>query len=196
MRQTTVARVYAETLFDLAKGREAVDRTAGEVQVLQEALRASRLRRFLESPRVAGEEKKQVLRRSLGGRLSEETLRFLELVLEKGRGDLLDEILSEFGVLADKLRNRQTLEVASAVPLPDPLRERLRETFARATGSEILLHERLDPSLVAGIVVQLGDSRIDGSVRTRLENLRERMRRAVAEHAQPSRSAGAPGAAP
>lgn len=177
MRQTAAARVYAETLFQVARRRDAVDRVAAEAEALREALAAPRLRSFLATPRLPAEEKKRVLRESLRELLSEETLRFLELVIDRERQDLLDEILTEFGVLVGELRNQQVLEVASAVPLEAGLRERLRETFARTTGREIVLRESVDPSLVAGLVVQLGDTRIDGSVRTRLENLRESMLR-------------------
>jgi len=176
MRETTVARVYAETLLEVARDRRAVDRIAGEVEALRGVLEQGPiLRRFLESPRIAIDEKKSVLRGTLADRLSEETLRFLELVVEKRREALLDEILNEFGALVDELHNRRKLEVSSATPLPDDLRDRLREVFATASGSEIVLEERVDPRLLGGLIVQLGDLRIDGSLRTRLESLRHRM---------------------
>jgi F-type H+-transporting ATPase subunit delta len=79
--------------------------------------------------------------------------------------------------------------VAAAIPLDEPLRERVRETFARATGRRIVLHERVDPALKGGMVVQLGDTRIDGSVRARLEDLRARMLEAA--RAMPAQAPGA-----
>ena len=178
MRESTVARIYAETLFEVAREQGDVESVAAEVETLRQALRsAPELRRFLESPRIELEEKKAALRRALGGRLAPQTIRFLELVLDRERQEILSEIFDEFGDLIAELRNQQVLRVASAVPLDEALRERLRETFARATGKTIVLEERVDPALMGGVVVQLGDTRIDGSLRTRLENLRERMRR-------------------
>jgi F-type H+-transporting ATPase subunit delta len=179
-RESSVARIYAETLLQLARDRNAVERTAAEVAALRQALQqAPDLRLFLETPRISEHEKKAVLRRTLSGMLSEETLRFVEVVLERGRQHLLPVILEGFEALAEEFGNRQTMEVTSAVPLPGPVRERLRDIFARLTGRVIVLQERLDPSLLGGVVVQLGDIRIDGSIRSRLDQLRERMLRAT-----------------
>lgn len=172
----TAARVYAETLLALAREQNALDRVAEEVEILRVALRKTpRLSAFLASPRIEAAEKRAALRSALGNRFSEQTLRFLEVVIERDRQELLPEILETFAARVAELRNQQVLEVASAVPLDDPLRQRVCETFARATGRRIVLRERVDPALQGGIVVQIGDTRIDGSLRARLEDLRGRM---------------------
>lgn len=181
MRETTIARVYAETLLQVAQEHGAAERIATEAEALAELFReAPFLRSFLDSPRVAADEKRAVLRRALEGRVAPELVRFLEVVVERERQDLLDAILREFAGLMEQLRNQQELMVVSAVPLDDSLRERLRRTFEHATGRTIVLAERVDPALVGGMLVQIGDTRIDGSLRSRLENLRERMRGAAA----------------
>jgi F-type H+-transporting ATPase subunit delta len=173
-----VARVYAETLLGAARERGALDRTAEEVDALRAVLRSTpRLADFLRSPRVPLDEKRGVLRRTLGERISAQTLRFLELVLERRRQDVLGDILDVFADRVRQLRNEEIVRVRSAVPLEAGLRRRLAEAFARATGRRILLEEEVDPELLGGIVVQVGDRRIDGSLRARLENLRDRMRR-------------------
>ena len=178
MRETAVARVYAETLLETAQDRGVVDSVAAEAEALREALDDTpRLREFLASPRLSPGEKKGVLRAALRDRFSEVLLRFLGVVIERGRQELLDDILAEFRSLVEEARQQQALDVTSAVPLADALRGRLRETFARVTGRHILLRETVDPRLLGGLVVQLGDTRIDGSLRTRLDNLRERMLR-------------------
>lgn len=178
MRETTVARVYADTLLEVARERGQLDRIAEEVEALGRAFGESpRLRQFLASPSIAPEDKKAALGSALQGRFSAETQRFLELVVERRRQDLLETIFAEFGGRVAELRRQQPVAVVSAAPLSEALRERLRETLARATGREIVLEERVDPGLLGGLVVQLGDRRIDGSLRTRLDTLRERMRR-------------------
>ncbi len=172
----TAARVYAETLLALAREQNALDRVAEEVEILRVVLRTTpRLSAFLASPRIEAAEKRAALRSALGNRFSEQILRFLEVVIERDRQELLPEILETFAARVAELRNQQVLEVASAVPLDDPLRQRVSETFARATGRRIVLRERVDPALQGGIVVQIGDTRIDGSLRARLESLRGRM---------------------
>jgi F-type H+-transporting ATPase subunit delta len=176
----TVIRVYAETLLEIAREQDQLDRIVEEIGIVRGLLRdAPRFHAFFSSPRIEASDKKGVLRAALGNRLSEETLRFLELVIDRDRQDLLDEILDEFGRRVSELRNQQVLEVASAVPLDEDLRGRLRQTFARATGREIVLEESVDPSLLGGVVVQMGDTRIDGSVQARLQSLRERMLQAA-----------------
>jgi F-type H+-transporting ATPase subunit delta len=178
VRETTVARVYADTLLEVARERGQLDRIAEEVEALGRAFGESpRLRQFLRSPSVTPEDKKAALGSALQGRFSAETQRFLELVVERRRQGLLETIFTEFGARVAELRRQQPVAVVSAAPLSEALRERLRETLARATGREIVLEERVDPGLLGGLVVQLGDRRIDGSLRTRLDTLRERMRR-------------------
>ncbi len=173
-----ISRVYAGTLLDLAREAGRVDRVAAEVEALRAAWEAHpSLRAFLGSPRVEARQKKRALRDALGERLDELTLRFVELLVERERQDLLGEVLAEFAAQVGELRNQSVLEVTSATPLSEALRERVRQAFARATGREIVLRESVDAALVGGIVAQLGDTRIDGSLRTRLENLRERMLR-------------------
>jgi F-type H+-transporting ATPase subunit delta len=173
---TAAARIYAETLLELALDKNALDRMAGEVEILRAALRETpHLRAFLTSPRIEAAKKRAALRAALRDRLSEETLRFLEVVIDRDRQELLPEILQAFAARVSELRNEQLLEVASAIPLDEPLRERVRETFARATGRRIVLRERVDPELMGGMVAQIDDTRIDGSVRARLEGLRTRM---------------------
>ncbi len=185
----TAVRVYAETLLAIAREQDALDRVAEEVEILREALRDTpRLSVFLASPRIGAGQKRSALRAALGNRISEQTLRFLEVVIDRDRQELLPEILEAFAARVGELRNQQVLEVASAVPLDDPLRQRVRETFARATGRRIVLRERVDPALQGGMVVQIGDTRIDGSMRARLESLRARMLEAAR-----ASSVGAPG---
>ena len=170
------ARIYAETLLEVAQDENAVDRVADEVAAVRRALRETpRLGDFLASPRIEAPRKKAALRAALQDRLSEPTLRFLEVVIDRDRQDILPEILETFTARVGELRNEEVLEVTSAVSLDETLRQRVRDTFARATGRRILLHARVDPSLRGGIVVQLGDTRIDGSVRARLDDLRRRM---------------------
>jgi F-type H+-transporting ATPase subunit delta len=179
VRETAAARVYAETLLEVARAQGQVDTLAEEAQALRAVLRGTpELGRFLDSPRVERESKKAVLRDALSGRVSDMMVRFLEVVVDREREDLLETILAELETLIGELRNEQPIEVTSAVPLDEALRDRLRETFARATGRRIVLRERVDPGLMGGVVVQIGDTLVDGSLRTRLQNLRERLLRA------------------
>jgi F-type H+-transporting ATPase subunit delta len=177
-RDGAVARVYAETLLGVAREHGSLDRVAADVESLRRVLEgAPRLTDFLRSPRIPQHEKRAVLRRAFQQGLSPEVLRFLELVLERRRQDVLGDILRAFDERVRRLRNEEVVRVTSAVPLEPGLRARLVDAFARATGRRILLEETLDSDLLGGVVVQVGDRRLDGSLRSRLDDLRERMRR-------------------
>lgn len=184
MRAGTIARVYARTLLDLADRDGRVDVVDESVRGLSEVLVASAgLRRFLAAPQIDANDKRALARTAFGERLDPLVLRFLELVIDKHRENLLDEILGAWAELLDTRANRQSAAVTTAVPADRELVDRVRAALERATGKSIVLEERVDPALLGGLVVRTGDTVIDGSLRSRLVTLRRRLRTAGRTHA-------------
>ncbi len=125
MRPVTVARSYAETLLELALRDDDLSGYTAAIRELAEWIqREPQFRRFLETPRVGVSEKKEVLRRALEGSVAERFLRFVFLVLDKGRQRLLPQIASEFGVLLDEHLGRVPVEIVVAAPPDADLRKR------------------------------------------------------------------------
>ena len=101
-------------------------------------------------------------------------MRFFNLILNRRRADVLLDVYPEFHRLANELRNILPVEVTSAVPLTDAERDALGMALARRTGKRIVLQLAIDPAPMAGVVLRMGDRIIDGSVRSRLAQLRNR----------------------
>lgn len=179
MGPTIIARNYADTLLALAQrhgGDEAVESYGRAIEEVALLLRSERkVRDFLETPRVDAESKKRVLRDAFQGRVPEHLLRFLLVVVEKRRQGLLPQIADEYRALVDELRGRTRAEITLATQPSDELQRELVATLERKLGRNVLPTFRVDPSIVGGTILRVGDQILDGSVRRRLSALRRRL---------------------
>ena len=173
MREETVARSYAETLFALAERHEGVeayqDALAALVGVLNES---PGLRTFLATPRIAASDKKVVLRSALEGRVPGRFLSFVLVTVDKRRQALLDRIALSYGELLDAHRERVHVEVTVARALDDATEERVTARLSRLLGRAAIPHFRVHPEILGGVVVRAGDTVYDGSLKRRLEGMR------------------------
>jgi len=176
MAEGGIVRRYAKALFDVAQRQGAVDAVRADLEALRAVMRSTpQLGRVLRAPTIGAERKRQLVRAAFGGRMNPLTLRFLEMVISKEREEILPDVPAAFEHLAYQMLNLQPVQVTSAVPLGPQEREALAAALGRRTGKRIELHERVDPSLMGGAVVRLGDTIIDGSVQGQLRRLRERL---------------------
>jgi F-type H+-transporting ATPase subunit delta len=173
VRPVTVARSYAEALLELALKDADTEAYARAIRDVAEWLRREpKLRRFLETPRVRISEKKEVLRRALEDSVPERFLRFLYVVLDKGRQRLLPEIAQQFGLLLDQQVGRVPAEITLALEPDRTLRERLVAEIEKWEGREVVPQVRIDPDILGGVIVRVRDRLIDASLRRRLLGLR------------------------
>nr|PZN42818.1 MAG: F0F1 ATP synthase subunit delta [Bacillota bacterium] len=176
MLSASVARRYARALFDLARERGQVEEVGREVEQVVEAMRASReLRGLWEHQEVSPRLKCALLEQHFKGKVSDLVLHFLFLLVAKRREVWLPRILREYVALADEALGRVEVEVRSAVPLPDEVLDRLAERLRQRLGKEVRFVRRVDPSLLGGLVVRVGDVLMDGSVRTQLRRMQQRL---------------------
>ena len=179
MGPAIIARNYAETLLALATrhGRDAaVDEYAVALDEVGELLRRDpRVRQFLETPRIDAEAKKRGVRTAFGGRVPEHLLRFLLVVVEKRRQALLPRIADEYHALVDQLRGRIGAEITLATQPTRELQSELVASLERKIGKKVVPTFRVDPGLVGGVLIRVGDQILDGSVRRRLAALRRRL---------------------
>ena len=176
-----VARVYAETLLRTAEREELVDEVSEGLGRVARAIEESDpFRRFLAGPQIGGDDKRAVARSAFGERVHPLVLRFLELLIERRREPLIGEVHQAWRALLDARANRRSATVTTAVPADPALVEAIRGALERATGQKIVLEERVDASLLGGLVVRTGDLAMDASLRSRLDALRHRLRAAVA----------------
>lgn len=169
----TVARRYARAFFDLAKDQDAVAKYGDDLTLVVEAMGwEPALKRALHNPLVAVEDKKTLFQQAFGASVSETTLRFLYFLLDKGREQVLEAVLDEYRRLVNGYQNLVDAEAISAFALSEQMVNDLRQGLQKALGKEVNLKVSVDASLLGGLVLQVGDRRIDGSLRGRMRAMR------------------------
>lgn len=173
MREETIARSYAETLFALAERHEGVESYQRALAVLVDVLNESPgLRSFLATPRIPAAGKKDVLRAALEGRVPARFLSFVLVTVDKRRQSLLEEMALSYNALLDEHFQRVHAEVTVARPLDDATEEGVAGRLSRLLGKTAIPHFRVRPEILGGVVVRAGDRVYDGSLRRRLEGMR------------------------
>jgi len=175
---TGVAGRYAAALFDLAREQDALEPVARDLEVVAGMLdESAELGRALKSPVVKSETKAGIAR-ALGDKAGfhDLTVRFLGVLGEQERLDLLAAMVTAFETLLAEHQGRVTVEVVSAVPLAPEQADAVRDMAARALDKTVELKTAVDPDLLGGLVVRLGSRMIDASVKTKLRHLELAMR--------------------
>ena len=172
VQEQSIARVYSRSMLQLAEERGEGDSLLEELKGLVESLdRNPELALFFESPLVDEKDRSAFLERVFRGRASDLLVDSLQVVNRKGRLGLVRAIAEVYRMEHRDLRGMVDTYVRTVVPLTPALRERVRAAIARHTGKTPVLIEKIDPSLIAGIVVQVGDEKIDESLSRRLREL-------------------------
>jgi F-type H+-transporting ATPase subunit delta len=168
-------RMYARALFEAAREEGRLDDVASDFGALAQALEdVPELRALLRNPQIDPNEKAELLDELTGG--GDELVRnFVRLVSEKGRSGELVDINRELAALVAREQNRLAVEVTTAYELSDEEARSIVETIERASGRTVDASRSVDPGLIGGIVLQVGSFRADGSVRGRLERLRQEL---------------------
>jgi ATP synthase F1 delta subunit len=168
-----IARVYASALFGAAKDRGKLDAIRDQLAQFADALAENRdLQLFFFSPYFSSAEKEDGLRRAVAD-AEPELLNFLLLLIEKHRMPVLFRIRRQFDALWAKENKRLGVTVTSAVELDPEVAERIGREIEQQTGNTVELQSRVDPDILGGLVVQVGNMVLDTSIRNRLEKLRK-----------------------
>jgi len=179
MRDRKVALRYAEDLLRTAKPAGSLIACAESYAGVLEVMAAHRdLVIFLDSPQVREQEKKELLKKVLGPRLEPLLLDFFNLLLDRNRIDLLRDIGEVYAELVEADQNIVRARVVTAIVMPDDLETKLRDKLAKVTGKTVILDKKVDPAVLGGVSVTLGDRVIDGTVRTNLDLLRKTLGKA------------------
>lgn len=176
-----LARVYASSLFELAEakgGQSAAEGILGELEDILELARAdARFGEFLSSRVLSDDKRSAALRSILSGRCDDLTLRFLLLLNDKGRLAHLPAIVGAYDQLVQERFGRIEVDVFTASPIASEELSMVRDRLRAALGKEAIVHPYTDASMIGGIKLRVGDRLIDGSVSTRLRQLRENLTR-------------------
>lgn len=176
MREPTIARNYAEALLELAN-RDGDLRGWGEMidQIANAMQSDRRLRVFLESPRVSAQKKNEIFQTAFGSQLPRNFVRFLRALVTNRRQMLIPTIAAEYHDLVDRVEGRVHASVTVAREAEDADRELIASQLSKKLGKEVVPHFQVNPGILGGVIVRVGDVVLDGSVRRRLATLRGRM---------------------
>jgi ATP synthase F1 delta subunit len=173
-----IATVYGRSLYEAAKDAGRVETVREQIGELADALEGDRdLQVFLFSPYFSSEEKKEGLRKAVSG-ADDLVSNFLELLVDNHRMPALFRIRKEIDRLWDEENQRLPVEITSAVELDDQVIKQIGDRIAEQTGQNVELTTNVDPDVLGGLVVRVGNTVLDASIRNRLEQLRKQVARA------------------
>ncbi|MBI4752784.1 ATP synthase F1 subunit delta [Candidatus Desantisbacteria bacterium] len=177
MLQNSVATNYAKAFFDIAVEDEKIDEYGQEIATVKQALSMNpEFFRLIYHPGLTEVQKKELLEKILTVcSLSRPTQEFLRILEKKKRIDLIHEIADSYLQMADCRKNIVTVIVTSVIPLSIAHQEELRDKLSSVVSSVIRLSMQVNSEIIGGLIIRIQDRVIDGSVRGRLDRLREKM---------------------
>ena len=174
-----IARVYAEALFGSAKDAGSLDDVHEQLGEVADALGENRdLQMFFFSPYFSSEEKRDGIAKAISG-ADERLVNFLELLAERHRMPAIFRIRRRFDELWAVENKRLEVTVTSAVELDDKVAREVGSAIEKQTGQTIELQSEVDPEILGGIVLKVGNKVLDASIRNRLERLRKEVAKAA-----------------
>ncbi len=176
MRETTIARNYAEALLALASKADDIEGWGHIIHAFAEVAASDpTLRHFLEAPQISATEKKAVLGKAFADNMPRLMLRFVQKLVDNRRQMLIPAIAVEYGNLVDEAKGRIHARVTVAQEPSDAEIKAIEKQLSRAFGKVVVPHLTTNPGILGGIVVRVGDTVLDGSVKRRLGVLRQRI---------------------
>ena len=164
---------YASALFGVAQAEGSMDEVTDELFRFSQVLSGNdELRSTLTDAQIPASRRQQIVEDLLGGRANAITTSLVSMVVGTGRSRDLSAIIEELVRISAAQGNKEVAEVRSAIELTPEQRQRLADALGAATGKQVEVRVIVDPSVIGGVVAQVGDTVIDGTVRSRLEQLK------------------------
>jgi F-type H+-transporting ATPase subunit delta len=176
MIEGSLSRRYTKALFELAQESQQEEIISRELEQFYAVYRNSELQEVLTNPALDADKRNNILLRvTETQQLSALTIRFLAILLARDRLKYLPEIVSCYRRLLNEARGRVEAKAVGASPLEPAMVDRLRQVLQGIAGKEVVLQQETDPGLIGGVLVELEGKVYDGSVRTQLENMKQRI---------------------
>jgi F-type H+-transporting ATPase subunit delta len=166
---------YARAMFEVARAEGTLDEVEDELFRFARSFESNDELRSTLTDEMIPAERRQAIVESLLGNATSTTTQLVSMVVGVGRGRDLPAIIDSLVSRASSAKQLEVAEVRSAVPLTDDQQDRLKAALANATGKQLNLKVVVDPSVLGGIVATVGDTVIDGSVRTRIDQMKSRL---------------------
>ncbi len=175
----SLARRYARALLDIGKEEGQVRRSLTEAEEFAKVLaQSAELREAMEAAHIGRQAKQAMLESALSkSDFLPTTKSFLLLLVDKGRMNILPAILSELRRMVEEHEGIERAEVTVPMPLSAPQKDGLRSVLEKSTGKKVVLEESVDPAVLGGMVVRVGSTVYDGSVRTQIQQIRQNLQK-------------------
>ena len=173
MADRQAARRYAQAAFSIARDTNSVDLWRSELQDVAQVLTDSGAASLFADSRLPLQQREAMLARTLD--VSPMVLNLAKLLVAKGRSPEAREVAEAFNRIADEAAGIAHAEITTAVPLADAQLRTIEGQLSRSLGKRVDAVGAVDPSIIGGIVVRVGDRLVDGSIRTRLKKLRQEL---------------------
>lgn len=171
-----IARVYAGALVELGREQKALGSIYDDLQAVLALYRGDAyFRQFFTSPRIDRDVKWRAVRKALDGKVGRPVMGLIRVMISKGREAAFDNLVAQFERFKDEAENRIHATVTVAAPLEADARAALVARLERASGRTVALHEQVEPAVIGGASIRIGDRVIDRTVRTRIAALRRRL---------------------
>lgn len=171
-----VAKRYAKALFEVAKERQQLEMIEQELALLDQLFEEHPdFLKLLHHPLIEEETKKKQIQTIFADKLSQTMISFLNVLIDSDRENELHDIFDSYVRLANRERGLEDAYVRTVKPLTEEESQRLAEQFGQLTGKTIRIHNRVDPSLIGGVLVRIGDRVYDGSIQGKMNRFKKRV---------------------
>jgi len=171
MAKGVSVRRHAQAVFQIALERDELESWRHDLNIMADRLKEPQLVGLLENPKVGLAAKARILDQILTG-INPLAMNLISLLVAKGRLRMLGDVVTEYESLLDAYQGRERAEVITAVPLSGENEEEIGARLRALISKEIVLTSRVDPNIMGGLIAKIGDKLIDGSLRTKLQELK------------------------
>ena len=176
MLNKSVARRYAEAFFSIAQDHDKIDEYQQELELIAKSIEEiENLKDYLGHLIIPAKEKKELISKIFADQVSQVTLNFLLMIIDKRREVYIGSIVDEYSELADISRNIAKADLITAQEVPADEVEALAEKLSSSTGKTVYLKQTIDPTLIGGVKIRIGDQILDGTVAKKLEMLKSQL---------------------
>lgn len=175
-----IAKRYAEALFEVAQEDNTLQPVREELEFVGSCLKENQeFEKLLNSPLVNSNEKKEILTNIFKGKLSNEILNFLYILVDKRRTNAIHDIIREFNKMADASKNMVEGVAITAITLDQETLLKLQVQLSMASGKNVKLTNEVDKQIVGGVLIKIGDKVIDGTLKNRLGHLKQQLAQVI-----------------
>lgn len=173
---STIADRYAEAVLDIAEEKECLDFVKNDIKTVVETFKVNKnLQQFIEHPLVPVKDKKEVVESIFDNKISPYVINLIKLLLDRNRMFIFEAINESFKKLFNKRFNIALVEVTTAIEIDENIKESLKNKLGEMLSKHIELTTKIDPEIIAGVVIKVEDKVIDGSINACLENIKKQL---------------------